>query len=70
MPPHERNQSPAHGKPQYFEGAHDDIEQFLGDCQTYFKNLPMILHAASCAHDSIRLLLIQGSSARLVDAPP
>ncbi len=24
-------------KPQYFEGAHDDIEWFLGDCKTYFK---------------------------------
>ncbi len=24
-------------KPQYFEGAHDDIEWFLGDCQTYFE---------------------------------
>ncbi len=21
-------------KPQYFEGAHDDIERFLGDCET------------------------------------
>ncbi len=24
-------------KPQYFEGAHDDIERFLGDCKTYFE---------------------------------
>ncbi len=24
-------------KPQYFEGAHDDIECFLGDCKTYFE---------------------------------
>ncbi len=24
-------------KPQYFEGAHDNIERFLGDCKTYFK---------------------------------
>ncbi len=24
-------------KPKYFEGAHDDIERFLGDCVTYFK---------------------------------
>ncbi len=24
-------------KPQYFEGAHDDIEHFLGDCKTYFE---------------------------------
>ncbi len=24
-------------KPEYFEGAHDDIEQFLGDCATYFE---------------------------------
>lgn len=24
-------------KPEYFEGKHDDIEQFLGDCITYFE---------------------------------
>ncbi len=24
-------------KPQYFEGAHNDIERFLGDCKTYFE---------------------------------
>ncbi len=24
-------------KPQYFEGVHDDIERFLGDCKTYFE---------------------------------
>ncbi len=24
-------------KPQYFEGAHDNIERFLGDCMTYFE---------------------------------
>ncbi len=24
-------------KPEHFEGAHDDIECFLGDCKTYFK---------------------------------
>ncbi len=24
-------------KPQFFEGAHDDIECFIGDCQTYFE---------------------------------
>lgn len=24
-------------KPQYFKGAHDDIERFLGDCRTYFE---------------------------------
>ncbi len=24
-------------KPQYFEGAHDDIKHFLGDCKTYFE---------------------------------
>ncbi len=24
-------------KPQYFEGVHDDIECFLGDCKTYFE---------------------------------
>ncbi len=24
-------------KPQYFEGAHDDIKHFIGDCQTYFE---------------------------------
>ncbi len=24
-------------KPQFFEGAHDDIERFLGDCKTYFE---------------------------------
>ncbi len=24
-------------KPKHFEGAHDDIERFLGDCKTYFK---------------------------------
>ncbi len=24
-------------KPQFFEGTHDDIERFLGDCKTYFE---------------------------------
>ncbi len=24
-------------KPEHFKGAHDDIERFLGDCQTYFE---------------------------------
>ncbi len=24
-------------KPEHFEGAHDDIEHFLGDCLTYFE---------------------------------
>ncbi len=24
-------------KPQYFKGAHDNIERFLGDCKTYFE---------------------------------
>ncbi len=24
-------------KPQYFEGTHDDIEHFPGDCKTYFE---------------------------------
>ncbi len=24
-------------KPEHFEGAHDDIERFLGDCKTYFE---------------------------------
>ncbi len=24
-------------KPQFFEGAHEDIEHFIGDCQTYFE---------------------------------
>ncbi len=24
-------------RPEHFEGAHDDIERFLGDCKTYFE---------------------------------
>ncbi len=24
-------------KPEHFEGAHDDIERFLGDCKTYYE---------------------------------
>ncbi len=24
-------------KPEHFEGAHDNIERFLGDCLTYFE---------------------------------
>ncbi len=24
-------------KPKHFEGAHDDIECFIGDCLTYFE---------------------------------
>ncbi len=40
-------------KPQYFEGAHDDIERFLGDCKTYFE----VFHFYYLDHPALKVVL-------------